>query len=189
MSGTYRILAGPLYGTEPWPLRFNTHQFEAVCFNTLACSIVYNHFEFGTQKQDRYGVITDSASGPPPSDDWKAMLGSSHGIPLKKGKTFPGPIEARWTSLDGTEHHATIDLDEIFRERIVLHRVKRDEVKEAWLVAKSTHPVSPLILLEINDRLVRVYMEAVVATEAEQKPGNPNSHIRHDVMLAWTQVF
>ncbi|QWT20170.1 hypothetical protein KPL74_20795 [Bacillus sp. NP157] len=189
LSAHDRILAGPLYGTEPWPLRFNTHQFSAVCFNTLACSIVYNRFEFGTRKVDQFGVSSDAASGPLPSGGLNYAWNGAHTIPPKNGKTFPGPVDISWTSMDGEDLHAVVDLDEMFRERLVLHHVTRDEVKEPWLRAKSFNPVSPHILIEVNDRTVNVYMQATVATEAEQIQGNPNSHIRSDVMLAWSHRY
>ncbi|HEY4092044.1 MAG TPA: hypothetical protein VGN46_11055 [Luteibacter sp.] len=183
-----RELAGPLYGQEPWPIRFYSHTFAAACFNTLACSFVYNRYQFGTQKRDWTGQIQDVPSGPPPADR-DVLWNSGHIISPKKGQTFPGPVELAWTALDNTPLHASVDLDAIFRDRLVLHRVSREQVKEPWLQTLSRDPVSPMILVELDDRTVSVYMQASIATEAEQVPGNPSSHQRSDAVLAWTHTY
>lgn len=184
-----RLLAGPLYGQEPWPLRFYTHSFSAACFNTLACSVVYNWHEFGTRRVDSYGNVTDGPSGPPPANDWLTHWDGSHSIPAKEDKTFPGPVVVKWKSLDGVDHDATLDFDEMFRDRLVLHAVSRDEVKEPWLQAKSFNPCVPSILVHLDDRMLKVYMRAMVATEAEQIPGNRHSHFRDDLIEAWTHLY
>lgn len=182
-------LAGPLCGKEPWPLRFHTHGFSAACFNTLACSIVYNRYQFGTRKLGYDCKYYDEPSGPPPSESWREEWSGSHGIGPVDGKTFPGPVEIEWTSMDGSKHAATIDLDELFKDRLVLHKVAREEVKEAWLDTASIDPVSPNLLVEVNDRVVNVFMRALVATEAEQVPGNAFSCLRDDLILAWTHTY
>lgn len=182
-------LAGPLYGKDPWPLRFHTHGFGAVCFNTLACSIIYHGHEFGTRKLDSYGELHDGPSGLPPTDDWRDEWTGSHSFVATEGRTFSGPLEIHWTSMDGAEHAALIDFDEMFSERLVLHVVHRDEVKEAWLDASSIDPVIPEILVEVNDRVVSVFMRAIVATKAEQVPGNSYSHFRNDLIRASTGIY
>lgn len=184
-----RDLAGPLYGKDPWPLRFHSHNFGAICFNTLACSLVYNRYQFGTRKVDRDGVVSDGPSGPPPFEAWRDRWTGHHIIVPVGGRTFPGPVALDWTSLDGTRHAASLGLDELFVDRLILHRVRRDEVKEPWLEAASVEPVSPDILVEVNDQTVNIFMRALVATEAEQVPGNSRSHLRDDLMLAWSHTY
>jgi hypothetical protein len=182
-------LAGPLYGKDPWPLRFHTHGFDAVCFNTLACSIVYNRSQFGTRKLAYNGQPYDSPSGPPPFNHWRDRWRGNHSIPPQEGRTFPGPVELEWTAMDGLELRASLDLDELFKDRIILHAVGRDAVKDAWLDAKSVAPVRPDILVEVNDRTVSIFMRALVATEDEQVPGNSHSHFRDDLMQVWTHTY
>lgn len=184
-----RYLAGPLYGKDPWPLKFHSHDFDAVCFNTIACSIVYNRRQFGTRKVDRDGNVSDGPSGAPPFEGWRDHWMGHDGIVPVEGRTFPGPVMLEWVSLDGAEHTAILDLDMLFQDRLILHRVQRHEVKEAWLDAKTINPISPDILVEVNDRTVIVFMRAYVVTEAEQTPGNDRSHHRSDLMLAWTHTY
>src|ERR1700761_4089655 len=161
--------AGPLEGKDPWPLRFYRHSFSAAHFNTLKCHIVYNDSVFTR-------LTGDAPKGPMREDfldDWTG----NHGVTPENhhGKTFPGPVEIQWTSLDGSEHRASIDLDDIFKDRLVLHRMPRDEVQEAWLNACKTRPPAPSILLEVNDHTVNVYMRELIITKHEQIPGNPRS--------------
>ena len=184
-----RYLAGPLYGKDPWPLKFHSHNFDAICFNTLECSIVYNRRQFGTRKVDRDGVVEHTPSGTPPSDSWRDRWTGRDGIVPVDGRTFPGPVALEWMSLDGVQHAASLDLDELFADRLVLHRVARDEVGEPWLDAKTINPISPDILVEVNDRTVNIFMRAHVTTEAEQIPGNDRSHHRRDLMLAWSHTY
>ncbi|HVI55862.1 MAG TPA: hypothetical protein VM621_12535 [Luteibacter sp.] len=182
-------LAGPLYGKHPWPLRFHRHGFHAVCFNSLYCSIIYNGHQFGTRQYEYDGTPIDKPSGPPPFESWRDQWTGSHSISPVRGKTFTSTVDIEWGSLDGRRHGTSIDLDVLFKERLILHKVGRDEVKEAWLATTSLSPVSPDLLVEVNDAVVNVYMRAIVATEAEQIPGNSHSHFRDDIILAWTRTY
>ncbi|QDE40917.1 hypothetical protein FIV34_17710 [Luteibacter pinisoli] len=183
-----RRLAGPLYGQEPWPIRFHEHTFVAALYNTLACSFLYNNYQFGTQKRDWTGQVFERPSGPGP-EDRSARWNSGHIIVPKNGQTFPGPVELAWTSLDNTPLQASVDLDAMFKDRLVLHNVSREEVKEAWLKTLSIQPVTPKILVELNDRTVSVYMKAMVATEKEQVPGDPYTQSRSEPVLAWKHTY
>lgn len=183
-----RELAGPLYGKEPWPIRFYTHAFSAACFNTLTCSFLYNDYQFGTQKKDWAGQVVERPSGPPP-EDRGVLWNRVNLIAPKNGRTFPGPVELAWTSLDNTPLQASVNLDALFNDRLVLHNVSRAQVKERWLECLSIQPVSPTIMVELDDRTVSVYMRALIATEDEQTPGDPNSDMRIDTVLAWKQTY
>ena len=182
-------LAGPLYGKDPWPLRFHTHTFGAACFNTLACSLIYRRRQFGTRKMGYDGMYYDAPSGQPPFERWRDGWVGHHGVPTVDGRTFSTFVEIEWTSIDGREHVTSIDFEKMFKDRIILHTVSRSEVKEAWLDAKSIHPVSPHILVEVNDCTVNVFMRATVVTEAAQVPGNDRSHMRNEPILAWSHTY
>ncbi|MDQ0011555.1 hypothetical protein J2T07_003769 [Luteibacter jiangsuensis] len=186
---TDRELAGPLYGKDPWPLRFHTHSFGAVCFNTRACSIIYCRRQFGTREVGYDGMYYDKPSGPAPLGPWRDRWIAHHAASLVEGRTFSTPLDIEWTSLDGRDYAMSLDLGEVFKDRIVLHEVTRNEVNEAWLSATSIDPVSPHILAEVNDRTISLYMRAMVATEIEQIPGNDRSHFRDDLILAWSRTY
>ncbi|QWT20172.1 hypothetical protein KPL74_20805 [Bacillus sp. NP157] len=182
-------LAGPLFGKDPWPLRFHTHTFSAWCFNTLACSIVYNHAEFGTRHRDYEGNIRDKPSGPIPADDWRQRWEGGHGIVPYDGNTFPTDVELKWTSLDGSDHATRLDLDEMFKERLIVHRVAREDVLETWLDVKSIKPVSPSIYVEVDDRTINVYMRAMIFLKNTDSTGQPRSRMQDELILAWTHTY
>jgi hypothetical protein len=175
--------AGPLAGKDPWPLRFYAHVFSAHHFNTVRCRIVYNTFLYTS-------LTGDMPAGPPPPHFLAHWTGSHVIVPESiGGKTFPGPVEVEWTALDGTMHEASVDLDAIFKDRLVLHNVSREDVGEAWLDSCRLEPEQPDILVEVNDRTINVYMRALVVTKHAQNTEDPNSNMRDDVMLAWSHTY
>lgn len=160
-----------------FPLRFVDHDFEAYCFNTLACTVIYNHFNF-TRLEGQ------SSSGPPASADYKEKWwpASHTGI-----RNFPSPAEVRWTSLDGVAHEAKIDVGDIFKDERVLYKVPVSEIREGAF--PQGFVVGPSIFFEVNNRTINVYMIAMIPTKTEQIPGNKYSYARKDVMLAWTHTY
>lgn len=159
------------------PLRFKIHSFSAYAFNTLKCKIVYGGADFTAE-------YADKPSGPPRNGDYRSDwgFGSYSGI-----RNFPGPVELSWISLDGSAHHESIDLTEVFRGEQILHRVPDEEIPDG-MYPQGLY-LDPGIFVEVNDRTVSVYMKAMIPTKHLQIPGNQNSDTRHDLMLAWTRTY
>jgi hypothetical protein len=159
------------------PLRFKIHSFSAFAFNTLACRVIYDNEDFTA-------LYADKPSGPPPAGDYRSQwgFGSYSGI-----RNFPGPVEVSWTSMDGQEHHATIDLAQVFKDERILHRVPDDEIPDG-MYPQGLY-LDPGIFVEVNDRTINVYMKAMIPTKHLQIPGNANSDTRHDLILAWTHTY
>ena len=155
-----------------WPLKFRAHYFGAHCFDTQHCEILYRGFPHGAD------------SGPSPSV-------ASYGRPLEKllsaGRgpipNFPPPAKVTWRSKDGTSHEAEIDIGEIFKDQLIRHNVAREDATDI--------PTSgmPGIILEVNDRTINVYMRAIIATKELQKPGNPHSDFRNDLIKAFSKTY
>lgn len=157
-----------------FPLRFVDHDFQVFCYNTLRCHVIYNEFNFTPYKAD------EQPSPAPPSGDYRDHwpFASYLGI-----RNFPPPAEVNWTSLDGVERTAKVDIAAIFKDERVLYRVPDAEIQDrSW-------GGEPGILLEVNDRTISVYMKAFIATKTEQIPGNKDSDFRDDVILAWTHTY
>ena len=167
------------WADEAWPLRFNSHSFGARHYNTLRCRIIYDNYSFTR-------LTGDEPKGGPYSPDWKDDWSGGY-TPYRSDLLTP--VEIAWTSLDGSEHATTVDLDAIFKGSLVLHDVKREDVPVGWLAAWGKDPLPVHILLEVNDRAVNVYFKAHVTTIDEQEPGNPRSHHRKDLILAWTHTY
>lgn len=50
-------------------------------------------------------------------------------------------------------------------------------------VPDGEYPNGPAILLEVNDRTIRIYMQAFVSTRHLQKPDNRYTNFRDDSIL------
>jgi hypothetical protein len=175
MSAQTDARIAPPAQTHAVPLKFKQHNFEAVCYNTIGCTVVYNN-----RPQAKHGA--DEVSGPPKSKDYKKTWGSVEtGI-----RNFPAPAEVTWKSLDGVAHEAKVDIGSIFKDELVWHDVPKSDMTDFY-----AGPVAgaPDIYLEVNDRTINVYMAMLVPTKAEQIPGNKDSDFRKDVILAWSQTF
>ncbi len=160
-------------GYSMFPLRFVVHSFQAYCYNTLACKVIYNDYDFAR-------LDAHKPSGPTPPGDYRDDWGpASHaGI-----RNFPRPAEVTWTALDGSAHQATVDIGAIFKDEHVLYNVPDSDIPDrSW-------SGEPGIFLEVNGRTVSVYMQAFVATKTEQVPGNKYSYVRNDVIRAWTRTY
>lgn len=151
-----------------WPLRFKEHNFEPRCFDTLECHVRYDDFDFNFDKPTR----SSASYGDDYLKDWSGSYG---GV-----RNFPRPAQVKWRSKDGTSHEAEIDIATIFRDELVRHYVPREEVAE---VPNGKIVVDPSILLEVNDRTIRVYMKAYVPTRHLQIPGNSYSTARRDLVM------
>lgn len=155
-----------------FPLRFYIHSFAGYCFNTLACTVIYNNHNFTR--------LDPQPAGPPPSPDYREHWNQAgfSGI-----GNFPPPAEVKWTSHDGTTYETKVDIGEIFKDGRVLYKVPDSEIPDqSW-------GDDPSIFLEVNDRTINVYMRAYIVTKTEQIPGNKNSYHRTDVILAWTHIY
>lgn len=171
--------AGPLEGKDPWPLRFYRYNFGARHYNTQRCSIVYNNDSFTR-------LTGDKPKGPPHAPDWQDNWSGGYS-PYTYDPIWP--VEVSWTSLDGSSHEAVIDLEALFKNQLILHNLRKENIPEGWLAAGRSDPVSPHILVEVNDRTINVYMRAHIATKELQKPGNQYSDFRNDLILAWTHTY
>ena len=101
-------------------------------------------------------------------------------------RNFPPPAVVSWKSKDGQAHQAEIDIGNIFRDEVIRHSVPREEMAE---LPDGEFKNEPAVLLEVNDRVVRVYMRAHIPTTRLQKPGNPYSDFRNDLILVETYNF
>lgn len=157
-----------------FPLKFYVHSFDALCYNTIRCHVIYDNMNLTPYKADR------QPSPPPRSPDYRDHWGFAPYIDIRN---FPPPAEVAWTSFDGTTHEAKVDIGGGFKDQRVLYRVPDSEIPDkSW-------GDEPSIYLEVNDRTINVYMMAFIPTKTEQIPGNKYSDARTDVILAWTHTY
>lgn len=161
------------YRPVKWPLKFKRHNFGICCYDTQYCAVWYGGMEHSIEKP-----MPSSASYGP--DYMRDMLGTV------SFDNFPPPAEVTWRAKDGTEHHAEIDIGAIFRDQLSLHNVPREEISD---VPDGRLRTNPSILLEVNDRTIRIYMGARIPTKRLQIPGNPYSDFRYDLIQVKTYSY
>lgn len=168
-----QALPGDVSAANAWPLHFRRHGFDAFCYNTQACTVVYNEMDLTPGNGQR-------RSGPPPAGDYRARWGRASHIGINN---FPGPATVKWISADGQAHQARVEIAEIFQDERVLHHVKQADYPE------GSFGGSVDIFLEINDRTLTVFSKAHVPTKTEQVPGNKYSFHRSDLIQAWSRTY
>ena len=165
---------GPSSGlVVEWPLRFFAHNFDASCYSTYGCKVKYGNY----RRIDRDDELKLSSASI--GDKYPGNLSAGWG-PIRN---FPPPATVTWRSRDGTSLHAEIDMAEIFKDQLVLHNLRREEV------SVKTSGIVPGIILEVNDRTINVYMRAFISTKEEQRPGHPHSNYRNDPVKAFSRTY
>jgi len=157
-----------------WPLRFKRHNFGARCYDTLNCKVLYDNFDHGDAKP----APASATYGPDYLEGWNGGYG---GI-----DNFPEPARVIWRLKDGAAHEAEIDIGEIFKDELIRHNVPREEIAN---LTEGKYEGNPSILLEVNDRTIRIYMMARIPTKEWQIPGNKYSDFRNDVILVKTYTY
>ncbi|MBD9367360.1 hypothetical protein [Xanthomonas sp. XNM01] len=156
-----------------WPLKFVQHNFGAFCYSTYGCTIRYGGYS-RSEPDDELQISSESIGAKYPGNLDAGYLGILE---------FPPPATVRWRSRDGVQHEAEVDIGTIFKDRLILHRVPREDIPEGVSI------LNPGIVLEVNDRTINVYMRAFIPTKEPQIPGNPHSSHRDDLILAWSQTY
>jgi hypothetical protein len=154
-----------------FPLRFKTHNFGAYCYNTYGGKVLYNNFYHALEPDDKLRP----PARPEQRDRWDGDYG---GV-----ENFPSPAVVKWRSLDGVEHEASIDIGEIFRDQLILHNVREQDIPEYIAIG------TPSIVLVIDDRTINVYMRTFIPLKRPRTPGNTNSDYQDDLILARSYTF
>jgi hypothetical protein len=149
---------------------FSGHNFDAACYDTLRCRVLYDHAYVVNQGSPR-GSFTERD---------RDNLGG-HWIILEP----PGVARVTWTSKDGVDHDETIDLGEMFRSRLALYASDLN-VNDVNL---SVPPSAPDIILVVENRSIRVYMKAWVSLLYPSDPNNKLSNFRTDPIVAYSHEF
>ena len=157
------------------PIPFESHSFSAFCYSTYGCDVEYAGLPIAPDDKDKLQPSSESY-GPDYQKQWKGFY-----LDIKN---FPPPAKVSWRSKDGTAHQATVDIADIFKDQVVLHKVSKDKIKPVL-----TMPVFPSIMIEVNDRTINVWMRARIPTKNEQIPGNKYSFFRDDLILAWSKTY
>ena len=125
-------------------LKFSTHDFGILCYGGITnLNLVYGGSGHNL-------CIKSPGREKLPSDETRVPGFLSGSYPA-----FAGPVEMEWNARDGTHLTHTIELDEVFKDRVVLHTADSARIYEAKPISGG----EPTIIVEVNDRTVSVYMK------------------------------
>jgi hypothetical protein len=171
------IAALNMMPVKEWPLRFRSHSFSVYCYDTYGCKVVYAG-QLQLDEDDQKLQPSSAGYGPAYRRNWSGVYGMIW--------NFPAPAEVTWRSKDGQRHHAKIDIAELFKDELIRHEVSREDMAD---VPNGEFPNEPAVLMEVNNRVIRVYMRAHIPTKQLQKPGNRYSDFRNDLILIRTYNY
>lgn len=161
-----------------WPLKFKSHSFSVMAYDTWGARVIYAGQE---RRSDDPDVLQRSSASYGP--DWQKAWSGTFGMI----RNFPPPAQLSWRSKDGTPHQAEIDIGAIFADEVVRHNVAREDMAS---LPDGRYDGEPAVILEINDRTVRVYMKAMMFLRNKIDMGGVmrNEH-RYEPVLVKTYTF
>ena len=159
-----------------WPLKFKHHSFSMVTYDVYDATVDYA----GTLHQRTRNKLQPASASYGP--DYQRNWGGGHLMIAN----FPKPAKLSWRSKDGQAHETEIDFGKIFADQVVRHDVGRAEVAD---LPDGEFQGGPSIILEINDRTVRVWMKAFIPTKEPQVAGKPNSDAVYEPVLVETYTY
>ena len=157
-----------------WPLFFIKHHFSAQCFDTQYCRVKYGN----VPNEHREPTSSIASAG----KNYPGILINAVEIGIVN---FAGPVEVTWRSKDGTPLEARVDLDALFKDRLVPIPpvVKREDIPDMIGIGPTT------IVVEVNDRTVNVYTRTRIPMKEAQIPGNHYSFNNGDLVRVFTQTY
>ncbi|MGL6289846.1 MAG: hypothetical protein ACRC2H_04075 [Silanimonas sp.] len=157
-----------------WPLFFIRHHYASDCFDTQYCRIAYGNYV----SEDATPQRSIASYG----KDYPSILTNSVSIGIEN---FAGPVEIDWKSKDGTPLKASLDFDEIFKDRLVPipPGVEREEIPDLIGIGPTT------IIVEVNDRTVSIYTTTDIPMKEAQIPGNRFSFHNNDLVRVFTRTY
>lgn len=163
---------------KTWPLKFRTHSFSVKTYDTWGARVTYAGWDRADEEDDVLQPSSDSY-GPNWQRGWS---GTFSGI-----RNFPPPAQLKWRSKDGKPLQAEIDIGAIFADEVIRHNVQRDEMA---LQPNGRYSREPAVVLEINDRMVRVWMLAHIPLRREVNvSGVMRNDVRYEPVLVKTYNF
>lgn len=155
------------------PLHFQSHNIGAYCFSTWGCRVTY-----GTHLiEDR-----EPSQWQRPLADFPGLRERMDGSMLGY-RAFEGPLRIQWQDARKQPLELELDLSKVFPDRRIRYEVARE------LIAPTASVGPPDVIVEVNDRTVRIYMRARIPLKAPRIPGNSLSNFIDDSVLVLERIF
>jgi hypothetical protein len=175
-----QVVGRPYTGTvADWPLFFTRANWGYACYNVQACMITLGTWEMKVEKLEPRRVV-DSAKVPGYPD--LTLTGDAIGTqPFEVQHAHPARV--LWRAKDGTVLRASIDILDIFKDRLIRHETPREDVSEIGSIAFTE------IILEVNDRTIHVYTRSRIPTKLDANPGSPPRYSSRKLIKVFSQTF
>lgn len=153
-------------------LSFKTHDLRVEIYSASDLKLVYA----GSAHLLSPGEIARDKT---PQDDIKYWGGTSGSY-----VAFAGPVQIDWRSRDGIQRSCSLNLDEIFKDRRVLHSEDPTRLYRPMPITGN----EPTIVIEVVDRTVNVYMFAALQL-VPADPAAVRREEREHRTLAYSKTF
>jgi hypothetical protein len=135
------------------PLTFKTHDFAIDFYSAQDVKISYGSLVYKIYGK---GISREKTA----NDDRRLPTGAALGY-----RAFEDKVYVEWRTSDRELHSQVLDLDEIFKGKIVLHSI--DPKLIYWPIPMVGG--GPTIVVEVNDRVLNVYMDVEVKFETKNE--------------------
>lgn len=164
---------------KPGVLTFDKHDLHLDCYSASDLKIGYgNYRRHGLYNReynrDHQRII---ARAKVPEDDTRFLSGG-----MGSYRSFEGPLRVQWHSLDDSIIDTTIDLNEIFPDKVIPNKENPNRIY--WPIPTTGNPV---IVIEVNDRTLNIYSDADISIVPEDgNVSNRTSHRNRNLMFSKT---
>ncbi len=142
--------------STPPPLKFDKFNFSTSCFSADDMQVIYRNRYIHDRVLSKKLFKKIVGMCPAKHPDADKRLPDAYMGPKGYFDAFEGPLTVKWRSQDGAQHAVVLDLDEIFKDRIVRHT-------EDPKLVDHVNSYYPDIIVEVNNRTVNLYMDVWVS--------------------------
>jgi hypothetical protein len=174
------VVGRPYTGTvADWPLFFIRANWGYACYNAQACMVTLGAWDMREEKLESRPVV-DSTKVPGYPD--RTLSGDMVGVTPFEVQ-HANPARVLWRAKDGTVLRASIDILEIFKDRLIRHETPREDVSPNSSMGQTE------IILEVNDRTINVYSRTRIPTKELREPGNRYSGNDRKLIKVSSQTY
>lgn len=154
---------------KPGVLTFDKHDLYLDCYSASDLKIGYGNYR-------RHGLYNrehnpnherEICRAKRPDDDSRYLNGT-----MGYYRSFEGPLRVQWHSLNDSEIDTTVDLNEVFPEKIIPNKENPNRIY--WPIPTIGNPV---IVIEVNDRTLNIYSDVDISILSED--GNVSKRTSH----------
>lgn len=156
------------------PFRFWRHNLGVYCFSTWGCRAEYGPHLVHDAPDDEWQ---------PPVEEFPGDIRARMRATYLGYRNFEGPLHLRWNDRDKQALQLDLDLAGLFADGLIRHNVPESEILPTSSVG------DPGIVIEVDDRTVRVYMRALIPLKQPRDPRNRYTNAVDENVLVYEQTL